>query len=243
MSGRPVAKGLPRCRPSLERCKLPASWWRPSTLGPLVLRCLRNPVVIFGIVMVLLCWVGACLQVFADRAAAVRVAVERGDTATRLFEKDTVGLFKGIDTIMLLLRQAYEDDPQHFDLIRLADRARLGSDVQTEIFLIAADGYLKQRTTGVLRDSVYLGDRLHFRAQADAKQDDLFIGTPIIQRTTGQPSIQVSRRLHAADGSFAGILSAQIDPACYPASLRPVSCSGANSNFSDRSVLAQSARF
>jgi diguanylate cyclase (GGDEF)-like protein len=176
------------------------------------LRRLRNPVVIFGIVIVLLCWIGACLQVVAERAHAVRVAVERGDTAARLFEKDTVGLLKGIDTIMLLLRQAYEDDLQHFDLIRLAHRARLGSDVPTEIFLIGPDGYLSQRTTGIQRDRVYLGDRLHFRAQVDAKQDDLFIGTPIIQRTTGQPTIQVSRRLQAADGSFAGILSGQIDP-------------------------------
>jgi diguanylate cyclase (GGDEF)-like protein len=176
------------------------------------LRRLRNPVVIFGIVIVLLCWAGACFQVFADRDHAIRVAVERGETATQLFEKDTVSLLKGIDAIMLLLRQAYEDDQQHFDLIRLADRARLGSDVATEIFLIGPDGYLKQRTTGVLQDTVYLGDRLHFRAQADAQRDDLFIGTPIIQRTTGQPTIQVSRRLHAADGSFAGILSGQLDP-------------------------------
>jgi diguanylate cyclase (GGDEF)-like protein len=176
------------------------------------LRRLRNPVVIFGIVITLLCWVGAGMQVIAERAHAFRVAVERGETATQLFEKDTVSLLKGIDAIMLLLRQAYEDDPQHFDLIRLADRARLGSDVSTEVFLIGPDGYLKQRTTGVLQDSVFLGDRLHFRAQADAKRDDLFIGTPIIQRTTGRPAIQVSRRLHAADGSFAGILSGQLDP-------------------------------
>jgi diguanylate cyclase (GGDEF)-like protein len=176
------------------------------------LRRLRNPVVIFGIVIVLLCWAGACLQVFAERAHAIRVAVERGETAIQLFEKDTVSLLKSIDAIMLLLRQGYEDDQQHFDLIRLADRARLGNDVSTEIFLIGADGYLKQRTSGPLHDSVYLGDRLHFRAQADARRDDLFIGTPIIQRTTGQPAIQVSRRLHAADGSFAGILSGQLDP-------------------------------
>ena len=149
------------------------------------MRRLRNPVVIFGIVIVLLCWIGACLQVFAERAHAVRVAVERGETAIQLFEKDTVSLLKGIDAIMLLLRQGYEDDQQHFDLIRLGDRARLGSDVSTEIFLIGPDGYLKQRTTGILEDSVYLGDRLHFRAQVDAKRDDLFIGTPIIQRIAG----------------------------------------------------------
>jgi hypothetical protein len=179
------------------------------------LRRLRNPVVIFGIVIILLCWVGACLQVLAERAHAIRVAIERGDTAARLFEKDTTSLIKGIDTIMLLLRQAYEDDPQHFDLIRLANKARLGSDVSTEIFLIGPDGYLTQRTTGILRDPVYLGDRLHFRAQADAKQDDLFIGTPIIQRTTGQAFIQVTRRLRAADGSFAGILSGQLIPASW----------------------------
>ena len=90
------------------------------------MRRLRNPVVIFGIVIVLLCWAGACLQGFAERAQAIRVAIARGDTAARLFEKDTVSLLKGIDTILLLLRQAYEADPQHFDLIRLADRARTG---------------------------------------------------------------------------------------------------------------------
>jgi hypothetical protein len=176
------------------------------------LRHLRNPVVIFGIVIVLLCWVGACLQTFAERDEASRVAIERGDTAARLFEKDTVSLLKGIDTIMLLLRQAYEEDPKRFDLIGLARRAGLGSEVPTEISLVTSDGYLTQRTTGDLPAPIYLGDRLHFQAQVDAKKDDLFIGTPIVQRTTGQPAIQVSRRLRAADGSFAGILSAQVDP-------------------------------
>jgi diguanylate cyclase (GGDEF)-like protein len=176
------------------------------------LRHLRNPVVIFGIVIVLLCWVGACLQAFAERDGASRVAIERGDTAARLFEKDTVSLLKGIDTIMLLLRQAYEDDPNRFDLIELARKAGLGKEVPTEISLVTSDGYLTQRTTGDLPAPIYLGDRLHFQAQVDAKKDDLFIGTPIVQRTTGQPAIQVSRRLRTADGSFAGILSAQVDP-------------------------------
>ncbi len=177
------------------------------------MRRLRNPVVIFGIVIVLLCWVGACLLVFAERAEATRAAIERGDTAARLFEKDIISLLKGIDSIMLLLRQAYEDDPKHFDLIGLARKTGLGSDVPTEISLVTSDGYLTQRTTGVLPAPIYLGDRLHFQAQIDAKKDDLFIGTPIIQRTTGQPAIQVSRRLRTADGGFAGILSGQLDPA------------------------------
>jgi hypothetical protein len=175
------------------------------------LRRLRNPVVIFGIVIVLLCWVGACLQVSAERAEATRAAIERGDTAARLFEKDTISLLKGIDSIMLLLRQAYENDPRHFDLIGLARSAGLSSDVPTEISLVTSDGYLTQRTTGVLPGPIYVGDRLHFQAQVDAKKDDLFIGTPIIQRTTGQPAIQVSRRLRTADGGFAGILSGQLD--------------------------------
>jgi hypothetical protein len=130
-----------------------------------------------------------------------------------LFEKDAVSLLKGIDTIMLLLRQAYEEDPQHFDLIGLARKTGLGSDVPTEISLVNSDGYLTQRTTGVSAAPIYFGDRLHFRAQVDAKRDDLFVGTPVIERTTGQPAIQVSRRLRTADGGFAAILSAQLDPA------------------------------
>jgi hypothetical protein len=176
------------------------------------LRRLRNPVVIFGIVIVLLCWAGACLRVFAERGEAIRVAIARGDTAARLFEKDTVSLLKGVDTVMLLLRQAYERDPEHFDLIGLARRAGLGSDVLTDISLVTSDGYLTKRTTGVLPTPIYLGDRLHFQVQVGAKRDDLFIGRPIIQRTTGQPAIQVSRRLLAPDGRFAGILSGRVDP-------------------------------
>jgi two-component system, sensor histidine kinase len=176
------------------------------------LRRLHNPVVIFGIVIVLLCWIGACLQGLAERAEAARVAIERGDTAARLFEKDTVSLLKGIDTILLLVRQAYEADPEHFDLIGLARRAGLGSDVATEIGLVTSDGHLAQRTTGPLRASINIGDRLHFQAQVDPKGDNLFIGTPIVQRSTGQQVIQVSRRLRTADGGFAGILAGQVDP-------------------------------
>jgi len=61
-------------------------------------------------------------------------------------------------------------------------------------------------------ERVYLGDREHFFAQVDAKTDDLFIGKPLLGRLSGRWTVQVSRRLRHPDGSFAGTITASLDP-------------------------------
>ena len=82
--------------------------------------------------------------------------------------------------------------------------------------LIGPNGYTIERTDfpgGPQFESIYVGDRYHFRAQADAKTDELFIGKPAIGQVTGRLTIQISRRLRHPDGSFAGTLVASLDPA------------------------------
>ena len=97
----------------------------------------------------------------------------------KLFEKDTIRLLKSIDTIMLLLRQAYQNDPENFDLVNTARLSGLVGDVATEFGQITANGYLIQTTSGPLAAPIYLGDRKHFIAQMDNPKDELFIGDPV----------------------------------------------------------------
>ena len=130
----------------------------------------------------------------------------------RLFEKDTVQLLKGIDTTMLLLRQAYENDPKNFDLVKTARQSGLVGDVATEFAQVTANGYLIQTTSGPLAAPIYVGDRKHFIAQLNNPKDELFIGDPVALRWTGKYSLPVARRLRAPDGSFAGIITGQVDP-------------------------------
>ena len=177
-----------------------------------MLRRLLNPIVILGAAIIALCWSEITYQLHSDYTETIDLAVERGDSMAKLFEKDTIRLLKSIDTILLLLRQAYQNDPGNFDLVKTARRSGLVGDVATEFGQITANGYLIQTTSGPLAAPIYLGDRKHFIAQMDNPKDELFIGDPVSLRSTGKYSIPVARRLLAPDGRFAGIITGQVDP-------------------------------
>jgi signal transduction histidine kinase/HPt (histidine-containing phosphotransfer) domain-containing protein/ActR/RegA family two-component response regulator len=57
-----------------------------------------------------------------------------------------------------------------------------------------------------------IADREHFRVQANASEDRLFISVPVVGRTTGRLSIQFTRRIVNSDGSFAGVAVVSFDP-------------------------------
>ncbi|MBV8840255.1 MAG: hypothetical protein JO000_27270, partial [Alphaproteobacteria bacterium] len=176
-------------------------------------RRLLNPAVLFGFGVIALCWIALLYQLRVERSDAIVAAVERGDSAARLFEKDTARLLKGVDSLLLLVRQAYERDPDHFALEELSRQVALVSEQASDVVGFAnADGYLTRTSAGPLARPVFIGDRSHFQAQIAAKADELYIGLPVTLRSTGKFAIQVSRRLRRADGGFDGILVASIEP-------------------------------
>src|SRR4051812_23523847 len=173
---------------------------------------LRHPVVLFGVVVVSIFWSGVFLQLREDTRETERVAIERGEAAAQLFEKDTVRLLKGVDAVLLMLRHAYYADRDHFHMEGFAEEARILSDVALNFGIVNRDGYLVKRTSPLIGPPIYLGDRDHFLAQKSAVTDKLYVGKTVVLRVSGEPSLQVSRPLREADGSFAGILVASIDP-------------------------------
>ena len=191
----------------------PGEWPKKKPgLSASMLHRVLNPVVILGAAIVALCWSEVAYQLHSDYTETINLAVERGDSMAKLFEKDTVRLLKSIDTTLLLLRQAYQNDPRNFDLDKTARQSGLIGDVATEFGQITADGYLIQTTSGRLAAPIYVGDRKHFIAQQNNLKDELFISDPVFLRSTGKYSIPVARQLRAPDGSFAGIITGQVDP-------------------------------
>jgi methyl-accepting chemotaxis protein len=175
------------------------------------LRHLWQPAPMFGLAVIGVFWVGLAYQLSVEHTKALDAAIERGDSFARLFEAATIRLIGSVDRTLLRLRQAYEENPDQFDLNRWASRAAVVSDVATEVGIVGPDGYLKGKT-GYTGPPIYLGDREHFKFQVDSKTDELFIAKPLVLRTTGKSSIQMTRRLHKLDGGFAGVLVASIDP-------------------------------
>lgn len=176
-------------------------------------RHLWQPAPTLGLAIVTICWIGLAYQLSVERTRAIDTAIERGGSLARLFEDATIRLISGVDQTLLLLRLAYEANPEHFDLHDWAKRASLLSNVTTEVTLIGPDGYLKSTTSGYTGAPIYLGDREHVQSQIDSTTDKLIISKPFTLSTSGKISIRLSRRLRKPDGSFGGVIVAFIDPA------------------------------
>jgi methyl-accepting chemotaxis protein len=173
---------------------------------------LRQPATIFGAAIIVIVWVGLAYQLSVEHARAMDTAIERGNSAARLFEETTIRLLKDVDRTLLFMRVSYQENPEHFDVKRLAELASLIGDATVQVGVIGADGYLKSSSAVVSGAPIYLGDRAHFQVHVHAKSDELFIGPPVLGRASGKLSIQVSRRLSKPDGSFDGVIVTSIDP-------------------------------
>jgi diguanylate cyclase (GGDEF)-like protein len=172
-----------------------------------------QPATVLGLTMIAACWLGVTYILSIEDSKSVEGAVQQGANLARLVEENIVSTLNGIDRALLLLREAYERDPDHFDLRDWTKRA-IVTDLTLRLSVVGADGFLLGTTrlgAGDVFEPVYLGDREYFLAQVDAKTDDAFIGKPVTGRFSGRSTAQISRRLRHPDGSFAGTITAALD--------------------------------
>jgi diguanylate cyclase (GGDEF)-like protein len=179
------------------------------------LRASLQPATLLGLTMIAACWLGLGYILSIEHSKTIAGAAQQADNLARLFEENIVSTFKGIDRAMLLLRQAYERDPAHFDLREWTERTAIIGDLTLQLSVIGADGFTTETTqpdSNSSFDRIYLGDREHFLVQIDGRTDDLFIGRPVTGRLSGKWTVPTSRRLRHPDGSFAGTIVASLDP-------------------------------
>jgi len=171
----------------------------------------RSPAILFAVLMVPVLWA----IYFVNASAEKENAIERAKTQTagvvRIFQESTERILLDIDRSLRLLRLLYETNPHSFNLNSWAESASLTSGGAVRFTMIGPDGYIAA-TTGFQGPSAYLGDSEHFKKIRSLETDSLYIATPVKGRIAGQWSILISRKLHAADGSFAGVIVGAIDP-------------------------------
>ncbi len=102
-----------------------------------------------------------------------------------------------------------QDDPDFRMFIRSLDE-RL--DMVRAIYVIGADGYINHDTDYPDTPRVSLADRQYFNVLRDDPNRDVYIGTPILSRSVLRWFVPVSRRLQSADGQFAGVAVAALEP-------------------------------
>ena len=175
------------------------------------LRAFAQTTTVLGVAMIVLIWGGVAFLSGAERDHANEAGLRQGDNLTRIFEAYISQVVKGTDSALLALRDSYERTPRDFDLMRSVDNARFQNDLVVQFVIIGREGIMKHSTLASSGRLVDLSDRDHFRHQADATTDELFISPPVVGRVSGKATVQLARKLRAPDGSFDGVILASLD--------------------------------
>jgi diguanylate cyclase (GGDEF)-like protein/PAS domain S-box-containing protein len=178
--------------------------WLMASLQPTTLICLS---------MIVILWAVLHFVLLIDRQRDLESAVQQGSNLVRLFEENTDSMLRGVDRTLLLLRREYEEDPAHISLSHRANLSALPEDLTIQLAIVGQDGHAKAlvASNGIFA-TAYVGDSEWFSQQRDAKDDRLVISAPKLGRISNKWTIVLSRRLRNSDGSFAGAISAGVDP-------------------------------
>ena len=141
-------------------------------------------------------------------------AIQNASNLAGAFEEHLSRTLTEIDRTIKAIRTSYSKNPDTFDLRGWLQSNELFDDQTVQVSIISKDGFIKlssiASSTSVGTD---LRDREHFQFQAKAEGDPLFISKPVIGRTTGKWSVQLTRRMQNADGKFNGMIVVSLDPA------------------------------
>jgi signal transduction histidine kinase/CheY-like chemotaxis protein/HPt (histidine-containing phosphotransfer) domain-containing protein len=164
-----------------------------------------------GIGAIVVLWGGVFHSLAVERDQALESAAHDTSNLARAFEEHIVRSIKAVDQTLLYVRDAHERDPAGFDIAAWAKNVQFLTDLTFQISLIDKDGIF-QGSNLASGERINLSDREHFRAQRDSSRDELFISKPVFGRVSQKWSIQMARKMIAADGSFDGVVVISLDP-------------------------------
>lgn len=164
----------------------------------------------FGILVLALLWLGLAWDLGRERARVLAQAEADTANLARAFQEHIQRTVAGLDQALLYMEAAYEDDPQAFRLADMVAHSAILRNVSFQLARVDAKGMLVDSTVpGFV--PVDLSDRDHFQVHKTAN-DRLFVSKPVLGRTSGKWSIQLTRRLDGPGGAFAGVLVLSFDP-------------------------------
>lgn len=166
-----------------------------------------------GLVVTAVLWAGMLHVLSVQTTAAWNAGLENTRNLALVFADNTQRGIRMIDNALLSLRESYLRDPEGLDLAAWTRTRQLATGLTLQFAIIGPDGILIDSSVPDSPRRVDLSDRAHFRAHVGQSEDTLFISRPVRGRVSGKLSVQVTRPIRTADGRFAGVVVASLDPA------------------------------
>jgi signal transduction histidine kinase/ActR/RegA family two-component response regulator len=165
------------------------------------------------ILVIALTWAGIGFTLWHERKEVEREAATDTANLSRTFDEDITRTIEAIDQTLLFVREAYQHDPEGVLRGSWTKGHAFRDDLQVQLGLADRNGEVLWSNLGPVSPEINLADRAYFLAQQTSRDDNLFIGKPVISRVSGKQTIQFVRKLLAADGSFNGIAVVSLNPA------------------------------
>jgi diguanylate cyclase (GGDEF)-like protein/PAS domain S-box-containing protein len=163
--------------------------------------------------MIAVVWTALSLDLDSKRNNVERAAVHHSESFARALEEHLAQSLQQIDDTLKIMRRRYLRLSDELAFKIWLDDSELFDEPVVQAAVIGPDGFLiTSNLSGSNSPRMNLGDREHFRVHRDRESDDLFISTPVVGRVSGKWSIQLTRRIEKADGSFGGVVVVSLDP-------------------------------
>jgi diguanylate cyclase (GGDEF)-like protein len=159
-----------------------------------------------GVVVLAVLWAMIFARLSVEKDAAMRDATTSAAILSTSLAQHTVKAIHQVDQITRFVKHEYENAPDRFDLATSVDNAVVEGDSLMQVSLLDARGRLVASTADAQPKPLDFSHREYFRVHQRANDDQLYISVPARGRVPGHETLELSRRLNAPDGSFAGVV-------------------------------------
>ena len=158
-----------------------------------------------------LIWGSIYAHLAQEKEQYQKAAFTQVDNIARGFGESITRTIEAIDQFEIMIRALYRNDPEHFDIARLAPGSQVVNEFALQISLTDRNGILTGTNLSA-SERVDLSDREHIHVHMVDPGDFLFISKPVIGRVSKKVSIQFTRKLYNAKGEFDGVLVISLNP-------------------------------
>jgi PAS domain S-box-containing protein len=161
--------------------------------------------------LVLALWACLALYLDGDRAGARATALRDTTTVAKLVEEHAVSAIRQIDELTYRIKQSYERFGADYEWFDIVTGKRWANAAFFRAFsIIDENGRTIVTSKGTANPPDAIVTRPDFIAQR-ARDLGFHLCEPRFDATIGRPVIPFTRRINAADGSFAGVVMIELD--------------------------------
>jgi diguanylate cyclase (GGDEF)-like protein len=173
----------------------------------------RSSSAIFGMLIIAMLWAGIAVKYFEDGQSDLKEAERTNQNFAMVFEENVLRSIGEIDKALLYLRRSVETRQESTDFHTIVNTTDVLSEIIVQVAIIDAKGIMRASNVGPQpAPPLDLSDREHYRVHVNSREDRLFISKPVIGRSSGQWSVQFTRRFSDRSGAFGGVVVASLNP-------------------------------